>query len=91
MLLQRGHGSTLSGFFRVFSCELAASPCSFSVLSPFDFSVSPVSIPSGNKPSLLPFFPFFYFVLKIIITMKLKCETENHGAEISQETHGRPS
>ena len=60
MLLQRGHGSTLSGFFRVFSCELAASPCSFSVLSPFDFSVSSsmegvlgFTIASGDEPEFL--------------------------------------
>lgn len=35
MLLQRGHGSSLSGFFRVFSCD-----CSFSELSSLDFGVS---------------------------------------------------
>lgn len=60
MLLQRGHGSTLSGFFRVFSCELAASPCSFSDLPPFDFAVSSsmegvlgFTIASGDVPEIL--------------------------------------
>lgn len=28
MLLHRGHGSILSGFFRVFSCEILVSLCS---------------------------------------------------------------
>ena len=40
MLLQRGHGSILSGFLSVFSCELVSSLCSLSVLPVFDFPVS---------------------------------------------------
>jgi len=40
MLLQRGHGSILSGFFRVFSCEILVSLCSSSVLQTFGVAVS---------------------------------------------------
>lgn len=46
MLLQRGHGSTFSGFFRVFSC--GCSCCSFSDLSSlFDFVASSSSSMEG--------------------------------------------
>lgn len=40
MLLQRGHGSILSGFFRVFSCELLDSLCSSSVFEAFNVALS---------------------------------------------------
>ena len=41
MLLQRGHGRILSGFFRVFSSEFCVpSLCALSVLATFDFAFS---------------------------------------------------
>jgi hypothetical protein len=40
MLLQRGHGMILSGFFRVFSCELLVSLCSSSVFEVFNAVLS---------------------------------------------------
>ncbi|KAJ6403574.1 hypothetical protein OIU84_015482 [Salix udensis] len=40
MLLQRGHGRILSGFFRVFSCELLVSLCSSSVFDVFNAALS---------------------------------------------------
>jgi hypothetical protein len=40
MLLQRGHGRILSGFFRVFSCELLVSLSSSSVLEVCNPSLS---------------------------------------------------
>lgn len=40
MLLQRGHGSILSGFFRGFSCELLDSLRSSSVYESFNVALS---------------------------------------------------
>lgn len=40
ILLQRGHGSILSGFFRVFSCEILVSLCSSSFFEHFNVAVS---------------------------------------------------
>lgn len=40
MLLQRGHGSILSGFFKGFSCELLDSLCSSSLFEGFKVALS---------------------------------------------------
>lgn len=40
MLLQRGHGIILSGFLRLFSCELLVSSCSSSVFEAFNVATS---------------------------------------------------